>query len=229
MELKKNPSADIGRNKLLFFSIGLAVTMLFIVVSFEWRVYDSITKVEFKDDGEDFEEQIEIPITEMPPPPPPVLQQPEVIEVPDEEKIDEEIEVNLDVEFKEEAPPPPPVKVDLPPPPPPVVEKEEKIFMIVEDQAMPKGGLKKFYKYIGKNLKYPSQARRMGVEGKVYIQFVVEKDGSITDIKILKGIGSGCDEEAIRVLKNAPKWKPGKQRGVPVRVRRSIPIVFKLQ
>lgn len=229
MELKKNPKADIGRRKWFFFSIGLAVTMLCVIVSFEWKVYDAITKVEFKDDEGDFEEQIEIPITEMPPPPPPVLQQPEVIEVPDEEKIEEEIEVNLDVEFKEEAPPPPPVKVDLPPPPPPVVEKEEKIFMIVEDQAMPKGGLKKFYKYIGKSLKYPSQARRMGVEGKVYIQFVVEKDGSITDIKVLKGIGSGCDEEAVRVLKAAPKWKPGKQRGVPVRVRRSIPIVFKLQ
>lgn len=229
MELKKNPSVDVGRRKWLFFSIGLAVTMLFIVVSFEWKVYDTVTQVQIQDEDSDFEEQIEIPITEMPPPPPPVLQQPEVIEVPDEEKIDEEIEVNLDVEFKEEAPPPPPQKIDLPPPPPPKEEKEEKIFMIVEDQAMPKGGLKKFYRYIGKNLKYPSQARRMGVEGKVYIQFVVEKDGSITDIKILKGIGSGCDEEAVRVLKKAPKWKPGKQRGVPVRVRRSIPIVFKLQ
>lgn len=229
MELKKNPRADIGRRKWFFFSIGLAITMLFIVAAFEWKVYDSITKVELADDEIDFEEQIEIPITEMPPPPPPVLQQPEVVEVPDEEKIDDEIEVNLDVEFSEETPPPPPQKIDLPPPPPPKEEKEEQIFMIVEEQAMPKGGLKKFYKYIGDNLKYPSQARRMGVEGRVFLQFVVEKDGSITDIKVLKGIGSGCDEEAVRVLKGAPRWTPGKQRGQPVRVRRSIPLMFKLQ
>ena len=229
MELKKNPSVDIGRKKWLFFSIGLAVTMLFLVLSFEWKQYDSLANVEITNDDDDIEEQIEIPITEMPPPPPPVLQQPEVVEVPDEEEIDEEIEVNLDVELTEEAPPPPPKIEKKAPPPPKVEEKEEEIFMIVEDQAMPQGGLKKFYKYIANNLKYPSQARRMGVEGRVFLQFVVEKNGSITDIKVLKGIGSGCDEEAVRVLKKAPKWKPGKQRGVPVRVRRSIPIMFKLQ
>ncbi|OJJ16581.1 energy transducer TonB [marine bacterium AO1-C] len=229
MELKKNPSVDIGRKKWLFFSIGLAVTMLFLVLSFEWKQYDNLAKVEIQNEDDDFEEQIEIPITEMPPPPPPVLQQPEVVEVPDEEEIDEEIEVNLDVELTEEAPPPPPKIEKKAPPPPKVEEKEEEIFMIVEEQAMPKGGLKKFYKYISDNLNYPSQARRMGVEGRVFLQFVVEKDGSITDIKVLKGIGSGCDEEAVRVLKAAPKWKAGKQRGVAVRVRRSIPIMFKLQ
>ncbi|HAS43588.1 MAG TPA: energy transducer TonB [Microscillaceae bacterium] len=229
MELKKNPSVDIGRKKWLFFSIGLAVTMLFLVLSFEWKQYDTLAKVEIQNEDDDFEEQIEIPITEMPPPPPPVLQQPEVVEVPDEEEIDEEIEVNLDVELTEEAPPPPPKIEKKAPPPPKVEEKEEEIFMIVEEQAMPQGGLKKFYKYIADNLNYPSQARRMGVEGRVFLQFVVEKDGSITDIKVLKGIGSGCDEEAVKVLKGAPRWKPGKQRGKAVRVRRSIPIMFKLQ
>ncbi|WP_045112918.1 energy transducer TonB [Microscilla marina] len=228
MELKKNPRADIGRRRWFFFSIGLAVTMLFVVVSFEWKIYDSITKVEFKDNEEDFEEQIEIPITEMPPPPPPVLQQPEVVEVPDEEKIDEEIEVNLDVEFKEEAPPPPPVKVELPPPPPPVVEKEEKIFMIVEERATPKGGMKAFYKYVGSKLKYPSKARKMGIEGRVVIECVVDKDGSLSNFQIKKGIGGGCDEEAIRVLKGAPKWNPAKQRGQAVKYRMYVPIAFKL-
>ncbi|EAY31351.1 TonB [Microscilla marina ATCC 23134] len=202
--------------------------MLFVVVSFEWKIYDSITKVEFKDNEEDFEEQIEIPITEMPPPPPPVLQQPEVVEVPDEEKIDEEIEVNLDVEFKEEAPPPPPVKVELPPPPPPVVEKEEKIFMIVEERATPKGGMKAFYKYVGSKLKYPSKARKMGIEGRVVIECVVDKDGSLSNFQIKKGIGGGCDEEAIRVLKGAPKWNPAKQRGQAVKYRMYVPIAFKL-
>jgi len=77
-------------------------------------------------------------------------------------------------------------------------------------------------------LKYPAQARRMGIEGKVYVTFVVGKEGEITDVKVLKGIGAGCDEEAIRVLSGAPNWKPGKQRGRPVRVRMQLPIIFKL-
>jgi len=85
-----------------------------------------------------------------------------------------------------------------------------------------------FYEYVSKNLKYPSQARRMGVEGKVFVQFVVDKDGSISQVQSIKGIGAGCDEEAVRVLQNAPKWKPGKQRGRPVRVRMVLPITFKL-
>ena len=167
-------------------------------------------------------------ITEMPPPPPPVLQQPEIVEVPEEEELDQQIEMELDVEVKQDMVPDVPVKIDAPPPPPPVVEKEEEIFLIVETQPEPEGGMEAFYKFINKNLEYPKQARRMGVEGKVFMQFVVDKDGTLTDIKVLKGIGSGCDEEALRVLKMAPKWKPGKQRGRPVKVRMSIPIVYKL-
>jgi protein TonB len=86
-----------------------------------------------------------------------------------------------------------------------------------------------FYKYVSKNIEYPKQARRMGIEGKVFVQFVVDKDGSLSDVKVIKGIGAGCDEEAIRVLKESPKWTPGKQRGRPVRVRMSLPIFFKIQ
>jgi protein TonB len=88
--------------------------------------------------------------------------------------------------------------------------------------------MKAFYAYVGKNMKYPAQARRMGIEGKVYVTFVVGKDGALTDVRVLKGIGAGCDMEAIRVLSGAPKWKPGKQRGRPVRVRMQLPIIFKL-
>ena len=106
---------------------------------------------------------------------------------------------------------------------------EQEIFQFVEQSPEPVGGLKAFYAYIAKNLTYPAQARRSRVEGKVYLQFVVRKDGSITDIKVLKGIGFGCDKEAIKVLESAPKWKPGKQRGVPVNVHMSIPIIFLLK
>ncbi len=100
--------------------------------------------------------------------------------------------------------------------------------MVVENMPEPDGGMAAFYKYVGKELDYPKQARRMGVEGRVIIQMVVGKDGSLGDFKVLKGIGSGCDEEAVRVLKAAPKWKPGKQRGRPVPVKMTVPIMFKL-
>jgi protein TonB len=98
----------------------------------------------------------------------------------------------------------------------------------VEDPATFPGGIAAFYEYLKKNLNYPNQAKRMGIEGRVFVQFVVEKDGSLTDIHVVKGIGAGCDEEAVRVLKNSPKWKPGKQRGKAVRQKMIQNILFKL-
>jgi protein TonB len=98
----------------------------------------------------------------------------------------------------------------------------------VEETAMPQGGMQAFYEYVGKKLKYPTQARRMGIEGKVFVEFVINRDGTILDVKAIKGIGAGCDEEAVRVIQSAPSWKPGKQRGKPVRQRMVLPITFKL-
>ncbi len=229
MELKKNPKIDLNRKTGLFFNVGLIASLLIVVTAFEWRFYDNLETIDLGTLETEETEILDIPITEMPPPPPPVLQQPEIVEVPDEEEIEEDIEMDLDVEIDEEITPPPPVKIDAPPPPPPKKEDENEIFMIVENPATPPGGMAAFYKYVGKEMKYPKQARRLGVEGKVFVQFVVDKDGTLTDIKVVKGIGSGCDEEAIRVLKQAPKWNPGKQRGRPVRQRMSIPIIFKLR
>ena len=104
----------------------------------------------------------------------------------------------------------------------------DEIFTIVEDQPTPPGGMSAFYKYVATSLRYPAQARRMGIEGKVFVQFVVGKDGTLTDVQAIKGIGAGCDEEAVRVISRAKKWSPGKQRGRPVRVRMILPITFKL-
>ena len=107
-------------------------------------------------------------------------------------------------------------------------EVADEIFTVVEQQPTPDGGMAAFYKYVSKNLKYPAQARRMGIEGRVFVQFIVDKDGSITSVQSVKGIGAGCDQEAARVIRGAPKWKPGKQRGRPVKVRMILPITFKL-
>ncbi|MEL6536124.1 MAG: TonB family protein [Bacteroidota bacterium] len=101
-------------------------------------------------------------------------------------------------------------------------------FEIVEEQPQPAGGAAGFYGYVANEIKYPLQARNQGIEGRVFLTFTVEKDGSLTGIQVKKGIGAGCDEEAIRVLKNAPPFTPGKQRGRAVRVQMDIPITFKI-
>ncbi len=106
-------------------------------------------------------------------------------------------------------------------------QMEDGIFLIVEDPATPVGGIGEFYKYITENLQYPDKALENGVSGKIFIEFVVQKDGSISNIKILKGIGFGCDEEVLRLLADSPPWIPGKQKGRVVKQRFVLPITFK--
>lgn len=114
--------------------------------------------------------------------------------------------------------------------PPSKEEREEKkvVFYIVEQRAEPIGGIKALSEYVSKHLKYPRKARRAGIQGRVIVDVVIEKDGTLSNFKIRKGIGGGCDEEAIRVLKKLPKWKPAKQRGRFVKYRVFIPILFNL-
>ena len=222
MESKKTEKADLRKRTGLHFSIGLLVTMAIVVMAFEYKKYDNAEFVNMTVQT-DFEELLEIPPTEQPPPPPPKIKQPEIIEVPDEEEIEEEIEVDLDVDITEET-----VIEEIIVEEAPEEEVADEVFLIVEEPATPPGGMNAFYKYIGDNLKYPAQARRMGIEGRVYVQFVVDKDGTLTEVQAVKGIGAGCDEEAVRVIKNAPKWSPPKQRGKPVKQRIVVPIVFQL-
>lgn len=134
--------------------------------------------------------------------------------------------------------PPPPINIPKPLPRPinvPVSRPPKRnnqetadVFMMAEEQPEFKGGREQFIKFLKKNLNYPEEAKKIGREGKVFIQFIVNKDGSLSNIKIIKGIGAGCDEEAIRVIKlSSNQWNPGKQRGKPVRVRMALPIVFR--
>ena len=223
MEPKKNPKVDLTRKSGMLMNIGLCVSLLSVIVAFEWKTYDESGILDLGQVQDDFEDIMEIPPTEQPPPPPPKIQLPEIIEVPDEEEIEEEIEVELDVEVTEET-----VIEDIVFEEAPEEEEVEEVFTIVEDQPEFPGGMAAFYKFVGDNMDYPSQARRMGIEGRVYVQFVVDKDGSVTEVTAVKGIGAGCDEEAERVLRTAPKFKPGKQRGRAVKVRMVLPIIFKL-
>ncbi len=223
MEAKKTEKADLTRKTALFFSIGLLITMVITLTAFTWKDYDeSLLDLQGKS-ANVFEEMLEVPPTEQPPPPAPVIQQPQIVEVPDEEEIKEDLNLKFDVEVTEETK----VETIIVAP---VEEKEDvdQIFSVVEETATPKGGMPAFYKFVSEKIKYPAQARRMGVEGRVFVEFVVNRDGTIVDVRSIKGIGAGCDEEAVRIVQSAPAWKPGKQRGKPVRQKMVIPIIFKL-
>ena len=117
---------------------------------------------------------------------------------------------------------------DAPPPPPPV-EEEVMMFAAVEEKPTFPGGEAEFYKYLGKNVKYPQMEAEQGIEGRVFVEFVVDKDGSITEVRTVRGVSAGLDKEATRVMKASPKWSPGKQNGRPVKVRYVIPINFDLR
>ena len=224
MEAKKTPKADLVNKSGMFLNLGLAVSVAVVLFAFEYKSYDDRALMDLGTVDDAFEELLDIPITEQPPPPPPPpVEQPVIQEVPDEVEI-EEIEVNFDVDVKEETV----IKEVVIAEAPPVEEKADQIFDVVETMPTPPGGMEGWNKYLSNNLKYPTQARRMGIEGTVYVVFVVNTDGSIQDVEILRGIGGGCDEEAMRVVQAAPKWEPGKQRGKPVRVKMRLPIRFKL-
>lgn len=223
MEAKKTPKADLVRSSGMFLNLGLAISVGLVLFAFEYKSYDDGALKDLGQISDEFEELLDIPITEQPPPPPPPpVEQPIIEEVPDEVEI-EEIEVNFDVDVKEET-----VIKEVEISEAPVEEKADEIFDVVETMPTPPGGMEGWNKYLSNNLKYPTQARRMGIEGTVYVVFVVNTDGSIQDVDILRGIGGGCDEEAMRVVRAAPNWEPGKQRGRPVRVKMRLPIRFKL-
>lgn len=222
MEPKKNPKLDLSSRSGMFLNIGMAVSIFLVIVAFEWKSYDDYALVDLGVVDDDFDEILEIPQTEQPPELPPEVKTVEIIEVPDEEELEEEIDLNLDVEVNEETIVEEIVFEDAP-----EDENLDQVFLIVEETASFPGGLSAWAKYLNKEMKYPRQAQRMGIEGRVFVQFVVERDGSLTDIQVIKGIGAGCDEEAVRVIKNGPKWKPGKQRGQPVRQKYTQSIQFR--
>jgi periplasmic protein TonB len=224
MEPKKTEKADLTRKTFLFFNIGLVASLLIAILAFTHKVEDENSGADMKNNQAIIEEILEVPPTEQLPPPPPKIEQPQIVEVPDEQEIEEDLDIDMDTETD--------VTETKTEPIAPVVEEEKEdpntIFTVVEETAAPIGGMSAFYEFVNKKIKYPAQAKRMGIEGRVFVEFVIERDGSITDVKAIKGIGGGCDQEAERVLQSAPKWKPGKQRGKPVRQKMVLPIQFKL-
>lgn len=220
MELKKNEDKRVERKMPLFYLVGLNVALFLTIVAFEWKTVDGgiIDLGNLTSEFELIDETVVLPPEPIvvPPKPKPAIIIKEVIEEPVENPI-----VEIDQNIVDEPIP----EIDFEPMP---TEKADEIFDVVEEEPSFPGGFEALYKFIGKKMKYPSQARRMGIEGKVYLQFVVEKDGSIGGLFVAKGVGAGLDEESLRVMNLVPNFNPGKQRGKPVRVRMTIPINFRL-
>ena len=226
MEEKKSPKANLENKKLMFMQIGMIISLLIAWLAFEHKSYDkreidpSLLNREVTID----EEMVEITKQdEQKPQPMEVPKQTTQLEIVQDDVEVEDIEINAEVEQNE-------VLEEYVAPE--VVEEEvveQEIFKIVEEMPAFPGGEAKLMEYVAKNVKYPQIARETGVQGRVYVNFVVEPDGSVSNVSVLRGIGGGCDEEAIRVVKNMPKWKPGKQRGMAVRVSYMLPVNFKLQ
>ena len=224
MEAKKSKKADLEHKRVIFIQIGLIISLAVVLYAFEYKSYE---KKEL-DLGvriiEDVTEEI-IPITE---------QKVEVQKIVAPKTItvinivDDDVEIEDDIDIDIEADDDTEIEEYVP------IEEEEEaeeqeIFLVVESPPSFPGGEAARKRFLGENLKYPQMAKESGIQGKVYVTFVVEPNGSVSGIKILRGIGGGCDEEAIRVTKLMPTWIAGKQRGKPVRVQFNMPIKFTLQ
>lgn len=225
MDAKKSPKADLESKKIVFIQIGLIISLSIVLFAFEWKSYDKREREFEQEIVDDTPEEI-VPITEQkvkPPPPPPPKQVTVINIVEDDVEIEDDIEIDADVDMDTEIEEFVPMDLDEEE----IVEEE--IFQVVESMPGFPGGDVELQRFLNKNISYPIMARESGIQGRVYVTFVVETDGSITDVRVLRGIGGGCDEEAVRVVKMMPKWNPGKQRGKPVRVQFNLPVRFVLQ
>ena len=208
MEVKKSPKADLEGKKSTWLLVGYVVVLAFMFVAFEWTQRD--VKIDTSQAVADlvFEEEI-IPITETPeqqaPPPP------EATTIINEDNA-APVEVKyVPVQVVEEEP------------------EEQTIFEVVENMPDFPGGQAALMQYLAKNIKYPTIAQENGTQGRVIVQFVVNRDGSIVDAKVVRSVDPYLDKEALRVINTMPKWKPGMQRGKPVRVKFTVPVMFRLQ
>ena len=231
MEIKKSPKANLENKKLLFTEIGLILALLVVYFAFEWSTAEKQVAV-LEDTTQVVETEEMVPITqETPPPPPPSAPKIPVLSdqidiVDDEIQVDDDMFMNLEddsnmgveimdyVETVEEE----------------VVEEEAIPFAFVEEKPSFMGGdANAFSKWVNERLVYPEIAKENGVSGRVTLQFTVNTDGSVSNVKVLRGVDSSLDKEAVRVVSMSPKWTPGKQRDRAVKVTYTFPVIFQLR
>lgn len=227
MQVKKSQKASLEDKKVIYVLMGFVFVLSVCYVAFEWTEKE-VTKYEVADTDFLFEEEVEIQQTSQqeitPPPPPPAVQEVEVLNVVEDDVETESIEINTEDEKDVEVVIAPPVEA-------PVEEEEEEVvFVVVETMPEFPGGQQALFKYLSENVKYPVIAQENGIQGRVICQFVVNKDGAIVDVEVVRSGGDpSLDKEAVRVIKSMPKWNPGKQRGKAVRVKYTVPVNFRLQ
>ena len=228
MEVKKSPKAELEGKKSTWLLIGYVLILAVVFVAFEWSERDKQILVAQGPVEIKFEEDM-VPITQQEqkptPPPPQAPSAEEVLKIVENDANIEETEVATS-EDKGEA-----VQV-VSTGPAVVVEEvveEEQIFQVVEEMPSFPGGDAECMRFLNKNIKYPTIAQENGIQGRVILQFVVNKDGSIVDVVVARSVDPYLDKEAVRVVNMMPKWKPGKQRGKPVRVKFTLPVTFRLQ
>ena len=230
MEIKKSEKANLENKKLLFLELGLIISLGITWFAFEWTSKETVVSV-LEDTTEVLIEEEIIPITQEAPPPPPAQVKIPVLSdqidiVDDEIEVNDDLFMNLEdnadmgveimeyVEVTEEE----------------VVEEEAIPFQLVEEKPSFQGGdANQFSKWVNSRLEYPEIAKENGVQGRVTLQFTVEKDGSVTKVKVLRGVDPSLDKEAVRVVSMSPKWKPGKQRDRAVPVTYTFPVIFQLR
>ena len=226
MEKKKNDHVNLEKGKNLFRQMGLIISLGMVFIAMEYTTSEIKAEEINMESGLVLEEEF-MPITRMetppPPPPPPPPAFTEVLNIVDDEvELDEELELD-DLELDEDD------EVEIMA----FEEEEEKdddlIFQRVEKMPEFPGGYAALAKYLGGNLQFPEVARDNGIQGRVYVKFVVNKKGHLQDIEILKGVDRALDSEAIRVVSQMPYWNPGEQRGQAVNVACNLPITFSLE
>jgi protein TonB len=227
MEIKKSERADLERGKSTSLLIGFVMALSVMFVALEWtqREVEDNSEIYMSKDVSLNEEMVPITLPEKKtvPPPPAAVSQADILEIVDDDaEIEEDIMastedqvewVDLDeIDYVEVEPEP----------------EEEEIFMVVEESPEFPGGVQALLEYLRKNIKYPPICRENGIQGRVLVSFVVNKDGAIVEPQVVKSVNKQLDQEALRVISTMPNWKPGKQRGKPVRVKYTVPVNFRL-
>ena len=230
MEEKKSKKANLENKKLLFIEVGLCFSLFVTLAAFQGGTRDANVSV-LEEETQMIEEEEIIPITQETPPPPPETPKIPVLSdqidiIDDDIKVDDDLFMNLEddanlgveigdyiEEVQEE-----------------VIEEEAIPFQLVETRPSFNGGdANEFSKWVNSRLEYPEIAKENGVQGRVTLQFTVEKDGSVTNVKVVRGVDPSLDKEAVKVVSSSPKWTPGKQRDRAVRVTYTFPVIFQLR
>lgn len=228
MELKKSPKASLEDKKVFFLMIGFVIVLSFIYIGLEWTqsevaVYD-ISNYDFLVEDELEVVQTTQEQTPLPPLPPPVPEVVEVLNVVENNKVTASIDVNTEDDKNKI------VEIIAAPAATAITEEEDQVvFQVVETMPSFPGGDIELFRFLSENIKYPAIAQENAIQGRVICQFIVNKDGAIVDVEIVRSVDPSLDKEALRVIKAMPKWSPGKQRGRSVRVKYTLPINFKLQ